>query len=304
MKGFLCIPLWPRSLFSAAILPDFGSVLGRLLLWVSVVCLAPWLAEDGHAAPEEATQAFSAPGVTQAMRDIKLSMTVVGRIEGLLVKEGQRVRRDELLLHLDRRLEELEVQRRKFLLADTVRIEELRSKEKKLTEQVNALRHLIGSGGVSRKQFEDEEMALGAVSSERKGLEAAKRREQVELEAASEQFERRHLRAPMDGVVTKVLLHVGESVAANEPVMHLVDVSRVRFLGTVPAQVGAQVQEGRKVTIQFVLNDPHDKTLLRQAVIVFVSPITDAASGLVEVIAEFDNLDGSVKPGISGRMLF
>jgi multidrug efflux pump subunit AcrA (membrane-fusion protein) len=37
---------------------------------------------------------------------------------------------------------------------------------------------------------------------------------------------------------------------------------------------------------------------------VFVSPVTDAASGLVEVIAEFDNADGSVKPGVSGRLIF
>ncbi len=298
------MPPWPYSPSSTEMPRDAGPVLGRFVLFFGMVCGVHLLAQDGHAASEVAAQSFSAPGVTQAMRDIKLSMTVVGRIEGLLVTEGQRVHRDALLLHLDRRLEELEVQRRKLLLADTVRIEELRSKEKKLSEQVNSLRHLIGSGGVSRKQFEDEELALAAVISERKTLEVAKRREQVELDVAMESFERRHLRAPMDGVVTKVLLHVGESVAANEPVLHLVDVSRVRFLGTVPAQVGAQLQEGRTVTIQLVLNDPNDKTLLRQAVIVFVSPVTDAASGLVEVIAEFDNLDGSVKPGISGRMLF
>ncbi|MBF0155374.1 efflux RND transporter periplasmic adaptor subunit [Candidatus Magnetaquicoccus inordinatus] len=276
----------------------------HIALLATVVCIASLTASRGHAASESTPQAFMAPGVTQAMRDIKLSMTVVGRIEGLLVKEGQQVRRDELLLHLDRRLEELEVQRRKLLLADTVRIEELRSKEKKLAEQVKSLRQLIGSGGVSRKQYEDEEMALSAVSSERKALEAAKLREQVELDVAIESFERRHLRSPMNGVVTKVLLHVGESVAANEPVMHLVDVSRVRFMGTVPSWVGATLREDRKVTIKLDLNGPEEKTLLRQGTVVFVSPVTDAASGLVEVIAEFDNLDGSVKPGISGQMMF
>jgi multidrug efflux pump subunit AcrA (membrane-fusion protein) len=38
--------------------------------------------------------------------------------------------------------------------------------------------------------------------------------------------------------------------------------------------------------------------------LVFVSPVTDPSSGLVEVIAEFDNADGVVRPGITGRLLF
>jgi multidrug efflux pump subunit AcrA (membrane-fusion protein) len=42
----------------------------------------------------------------------------------------------------------------------------------------------------------------------------------------------------------------------------------------------------------------------RIAEVVFVSPVTDPSSGLVEVISEFDNPDGSVRPGITGRMLF
>jgi len=69
----------------------------------------------------------------------------------------------------------------------------------------------------------------------------------------------------------------------------------------VPSALGAQLKVGRSVTIQLGLDD---KAATRQGQIVFVSPVTDAASGLVEVMAEFDNADGSVKPGISGRLLF
>jgi hypothetical protein len=34
-----------------------------------------------------------------------------------------------------------------------------------------------------------------------------------------------------------------------------------------------------------------------------VSPIADPASGLVEVIAEFANTDGSIWPGTAGRLI-
>ena len=134
---------------------------------------------------------------------------------------------------------------------------------------------------------------------ERNTLEAAKKREQVELDLAIESYERRHLRSPINGVVSKILLRLGESVGPNEPVVHVVDVSKVRFMGTLPSNAGARLKTGQTVTIRLGTD-----MLTRQARVVFVSPVTDAASGLIEVIAEFDNEDGSVRPGISGRLQF
>lgn len=241
----------------------------------------------------------SVPGVTQALRDVKLAMTVAGRIEGVAVREGDRVRRGQVLLYLDRTLEDLEVRRRRLLLADNSRINELREKEKTLQSQVEALRPLWTSGAVSRKQLEDEELALGAIVAERGTLEASKMREQVELDLAIESYERRHLKSPIQGVVSKILLRLGESVGPNEPVIHVVDVSKVRFMGTLPAHSGSRLKVGQSVVIKLGTD-----LMTRQARVVFVSPVTDAASGLIEVIAEFDNSDGSVRPGISGRLQF
>ena len=242
----------------------------------------------------------SAPGVTQALRDVKLSMTVAGRIDGMMVREGSQVRKGQLLMHLDRALEELEVQRKRLQLEDKSRLDELKQKEKVLAEQVKALGPLLASGGVSRKQAEDEEIALGSVIAERKALEATKEREIVELALAQGAYERRHLRAPFDGVITKVALHVGESIGAHEPLISVVDISRVRFMGTVPVRTGTKLQVGGAVKIELFMDG---QVRSRMAKVVFVSPVTDPSSGLIEVIAEFANPDGFVRPGISGRML-
>ena len=262
--------------------------------------LAPvWLpASVQVAAP---ASGLSAPGVTQALRDVKLSVTVPGRIEAMLVREGSRVRQGELLLHLDRTLEELEIQRRRLLVQDRARIDELRLKERTLGEQVQSLRPLLLTGGVSRKQFEDEEMALGSVSAERKALEAAKEREQVELLLAQEAFERRHLRSPISGIVTKLAAREGESIGPSEPTITVVDTSRVRFIAAVPAAWSQRLRTGLNVRVEL---GQESQARLRTAQVVFVSPVTDPSSGLVEVIAEFDNPDGAVRPGITGRLLF
>jgi RND family efflux transporter MFP subunit len=243
----------------------------------------------------------SAPGVTQALLDVKLSVTVPGRIESMLVREGSRVRRGQLLLHLDRTLEELEIERRRLLVEDRARIEELQLKERTLADQIQSLKPLLATGGVSRKQFEDEELSLSGVVAERKTLEAAKERERVELKLAQEAFERRHLRSPIHGIVTKLAAREGESIGPNEPTVTVVDTSRVRFVAAVPAIASHRLEVGASVKI--VLGH---EVVVRQRIaeVVFVSPVTDPSSGLVEVISEFDNPDGSVRPGITGRMLF
>lgn len=240
-------------------------------------------------------------GVTQAVKETRLSMTNGGRVEGLLVREGQRVRAGQVLLHLDRNAEELEVRRRRLLVNDGSRLAELRDKEQVLSQQVELLRPLLESGGVSRKQLEDEEMALGAVRAERMAQEVGKQREQVELDQAIEAYERRHLRSPIAGMVTKIIPRVGESLSANDPVVHVVDVRRVRFLGTLPAQQGAKVKVGQMVSLRLGLEAD---AISRTARVVFVSPVVDTASGLVEFIAEFDNPDGVVRPGLTGRVQF
>lgn len=269
--------------------------MGGRLIWVTVWALFSFLEVRAQ------TLAMSAPGVTQALREVKLSVTVAGRIEAMQVSEGSRVQQGQLLLHLDRRLEELEIQRRRLLVQDRARIDELRQKEKVLQEQVHALRPLLLTGGVSRKQFEDEEIALGSVSAERQALDAAKEREQVELLLAQEAYERRHLRSPISGVVTKLAARQGESISPSEPTITVVDTSRVRFIAAVPAAAGHRLRVGATVRIEL---GQEAQVRMRQAQVVFVSPVTDPSSGLVEVIAEFDNPDGAVRPGITGRMAF
>jgi RND family efflux transporter MFP subunit len=186
------------------------------------------------------------------------------------------------------------------MLEDVAKLEELRVREQMLTEQINYARLLLESGGVSRKQVEDEELALQAAIAERKAIEYAKRREKVELELAREAYERRHMRSPINGVVTKILPRVGESVPPNEPVVTIVDISRVRFNGTFPSASSTRLHAGNVVTIRI---QQEGKSLTRQARVTFVSPVADPSSGLVELIAEFDNPDGSVRPGMAGQIV-
>jgi multidrug efflux pump subunit AcrA (membrane-fusion protein) len=142
-------------------------------------------------------------------------------------------------------------------------------------------------------------MVYREVLAQLNGLEIAKKREKVEYELAQEAFARRILRAAADGTIAKIHFRVGESLAANEPAVSLVDISKARFVGTLPASAAAQLSVG--MTARLVLAREGGE-IVRQAKVSFISPLTDAASGLVEVIAEFNNADNVVRPGIAGQM--
>ena len=238
-------------------------------------------------------------GLTRARLDLKLSLPVAGRVEQLTVNEGDRVRKGDMILSLDKTLEALEVDRRKLLLDDSSKLNELRQREGVLREQVANARSLLTTPVISRKQVEDEEMVYRDVVAQLGGLEMAKKREKVEYELAQEALARRILRAPADGTIAKIHFRVGESLAANEPAVSLVDISRARFVGTLPASAAAQLKVGMTARLELAREGGE---IVRQARISFVSPLTDAASGLVEVIAEFNNADKVVRPGIAGQM--
>jgi RND family efflux transporter MFP subunit len=238
-------------------------------------------------------------GITRARVDLKLSLPVAGRVEQLAVSEGDQVSRGDVILSLDKALETLEAERRKLLLDDVSKLGELRQREAVLRDQVASARSLLASQLVSRKQVEDEEMVLRDVLAQLGGLQMAKKRERVEYELALETLARRILRAPADGTIAKINFRVGESLAANEAAVSLVDITKVRFVGTLPASATARLSVGMSGRLALVREGGE---IMRLARISFVSPLTDAASGLVEVIAEFDNADKAVRPGIAGQM--
>lgn len=276
---------------------------GGLLLVSSLVgAQTPRVTPQNHVSQaNQEGQDTSGLGFTRAFREVKLSMPVAGRIEKVLVEEGSRVREGQLLLYLDRTLEELEVQRRRMQFEDRARLEELKQREVTLVQQVKSLKELLPGGVVPRKQVEDEELTLGSVIAERKTIEAAKQRERVDLSLAEEAYQRRHLRAPLNGVVTKVESYAGESVEPHATVIWVVDVSRVRFMGSVRARPGLALKVGMPVRLELGLDGQMG---VRMAKLVYVSPVIDPASGRIDVIAEFENADGSFRPGVSGRILF
>ena len=165
-------------------------------MWLSLVlgCLLAVLLPSVTLA-----DALSARGTTEAWQAAVLALSVSGRVEALRVQEGDWVPAGEPLVELERRAEELEVERRRLMLEDRTGLQALEARRQVLREQVAQARALLTTGGMARKLVQDEQLALQAVEAELATLQATKAREAVELEQARHALDARVLRAPSRG---------------------------------------------------------------------------------------------------------
>ena len=223
-------------------------------------------------------EAFAGPtacdGITEPVFDVTLSVPVPGIVTLLERKEGDFVQTNDVILELDNRLEEIEVERRRCIM-------ENHKADWESTKTV-----FDKSSSVSRdellKKESDYKVSL------------------AEYDEAQETLRRRRLASPGSGVITDIKLRVGESCTAYEPIVRVVDTRRCYFISNMEARDSAQLKPGQ--TVQLEIQD--GGTPIRvEGTITFISPVVDSASGLQRVKAVFDNSEGKVRPGLAGRLL-
>jgi RND family efflux transporter MFP subunit len=214
-------------------------------------------------------------GITEPINDVTLGCSFPGIIGHRYFKEGDLVKKGEPIVDLDKRLEELEMERRKFLM--DVHKTDLES---------------------TRALFDKKALSISREEMDRKLSEynvAA-----VEYELAKEQLKRRQVPAPFEGIVTDYLLNVGEACQSNQPLVRLVDIRRCYFVVNVDAKAGYALKAGQTVKLEV---EAGASPVAFQGTIFFVSPVVDPASGLMKVKVIFENPDGQIRPGASGKML-
>jgi multidrug efflux pump subunit AcrA (membrane-fusion protein) len=101
------------------------------------------------------------------------------------------------------------------------------------------------------------------------------------------------------GVIAEILLEVGEACQAQQPVIRMVDARQCYFTANLEAQAGTDLRVGQPVSLELEVGSA---VVALKGAIRYVAPIVDPGSGLLKVKAVFENRDGRVRPGVTGRM--
>lgn len=252
-------------------------------------------------APLALAEQISIPGIIEPYQDVALGIAATGRVAKIHVAEGAWVKKGAVILELDKRVEELEVERRKLIWQSKVELESAAKQVKTLELHLKSSRELFSStGSVNREELENQELELSKAKAELERLESGEAREEVEYNIAREQLANRILRAPFSGVIAELMVGTGDKCEVDKPLARLVDTSRGILVANVEMGALGQLKPGKAVQVQLQIGG---EAVTLKGEISFISPVVDPASGLRKLKAVFSAKDGKIVPGLAGTMV-
>lgn len=203
-------------------------------------------------------------------RQVSVSFSVGGIVEEIGVREGDLVKRGDLLATLEHLEEAL----------DTERFEKALEKRKSDHD---------ASDQLFREKMISEEEAL----EKRVEMEIA----EIQVKRAAAAVERRKLRSPLAGLVVGKHREPGEWVDPGTVVLEIVDIDQVYAQLMLRAEHSGGIRMGQDIPVIF----PDISGLNRfTGKVDFIDPRIDAASGLLRVRVLIDNPGHRLPPGMSG----
>jgi membrane fusion protein, multidrug efflux system len=210
---------------------------------------------------------FTAVGKTRANERVELVSEISGRLVSIHFHEGSRVKKGDLLFHLD----------------DAEWIAELSKIQARLdlareTEERHRL--LLESGGISRQVFDE-------ITSQRRILEAEEQILRVRIEKAN-------IRAPFDGFIGIRNVSEGAFLSPGTVLTVLEDLERLRLEFTVPEVYAAAIRQGDRVSFR-----AEGIPGLQEAVIRAYDPSVSEKTGNLRVLAHVEKPDPALRAGVA-----
>ena len=218
-------------------------------------------------------------GFTEPYRTINVAALESGVITRLDAHEGEVVCKGQVLATLDSDLLEA---LRNVAKAGKDAVGRLRGAEAALRLKQNRLKNLAMLRAEGHAYQEEVDRADAEVRIAAAELLAAKEDQLAkarEFRRIDVQVERRKIRSPIDGVVTRLQKQLGEFIPASDTsLLTLVQIDRLLVVLPVPRGAAARLHRGDSVELQFA-----DGLKPAKASIEAVSPVTDPESGTVRV---------------------
>ncbi len=228
--------------------------------------------------------AIRATGSVEPLRRVMPGTKLMGRVDRVRVREGDRVERGQALARLESRdLEAAVAQAAAAVAMAEARLENAEA-------QFARMRDLHGRGSVTDKNLEDatagQRVAAAGLAQAAANLAAAK----VSLGYAE-------IRSPIAGWVTAKHVEAGDMAAPGAPFFTLEDLSRAKITVQVPEAELEGVEAGTPATVEILGREV-------AAAVDRIVPAGDPQSRTFAVQLLLDNPDGVLKSGMFARVRF
>ncbi len=202
---------------------------------------------------------------------VDVTSEMAGRILSLKAKEGQQVRKGQLIAELD--------------------LEQLKKQMAELQTSID----LATTVFERQKRLWDQN-----IGSEIQYLQAKSDKERLEksMETLEFQLTKGKVYAPISGVVEREVLQSGEIASPGLPILQILNTSKLKVVADVPENLLRSVKLGETVTIQFPALD-----LERTARISRIGATIDPANRTFSVEVNLRSAGGGLKPNLLANMM-
>lgn len=217
-------------------------------------------------APRPVDETISLPGVVEAIDDINLAATIPGAVEWVGVKEGEAVKKGQALFRIDQR-------------ARQAQLEDAKARREWAQRQVERQRQLQTRGVASVVELD--------------GAETELRRAEASLNLAETQLALGVISTPVDGIVDRIDIDMGEYAHDGDVLAHLVNIDRVKvIIGVAERDVDAVSRQDKAAIRVDALDMRFDGHIAH------VAYAANLNTNTFETTIEVDNPDHAIRPGM------
>jgi membrane fusion protein (multidrug efflux system) len=231
---------------------------------------------------------------------VKLGSPIQGTLAKVEVLRGDQVQKGQVVARLESEVEEALVEAAELKANSSVIIQAKEAESRNADAKLQRAKELIARQIASQAQY-DEALANAVVA--RFAIEQARfEKTTAEIEARRMRaiLERRIIRSPVDGFVTKVDLHAGEYADPSVPILVIAENRPLLVQVYLPMDAYPRIAVGMRAEVR--PQEPVGGTYIAELAI--KDPQIDAASSLFQVTFRLPNADGSLPSGIRCSIRF
>ena len=259
---------------------------------------------------------LTAVGNAQPYTSVGIKSQVNGQIMEVRFKEGQDVRKDELLFVIDprpfeatlRQAEAAQGQRQAEVQQAQANLERDLAQLQNAKVQEGRYRDLVDRELIAREQYDQLRTNWAAleatVQADRAAVEnarAATRAAQANVDSARLQVAYTAIRAPIDGRTGNLLVQNGNIVKANDdnPIVVINQVHPIYVSFAVPEQYLPDLKKYYRAAgaLRVAARLPRQQETLATGDLTFVNNTVDQTTGTIQLKATFANTDNALWPG-------
>jgi RND family efflux transporter MFP subunit len=239
-------------------------------------------------------------GTTRAAQTSQLASQAMGNIVEIRVREGDRVRRGQVLAVIDDAQPRASVDRAKAASAAARQEAVAADSDLRLAQStLNRYQTLYDRKSASPQEFDEVKARYQAAAARRDMARAGEEQSRAALAQAHTAVEYTRIRAPFDGVVTEKKVDAGTLASPGLPVLTVEDVRHYRLEATLNESDLRYIRAGQRVPV--VLDALGNAEL--QGTVTQIVPAVDPASRSFVVKIEVP-ADPRIRSGLFGRAQF